>query len=451
MSAVLSAWQRSWGGLSRRERKWYGVIVIGGFALIVAVWAALYSVGLGWFNSRDFQHFYYAGEAVRNGSDIYLSHTRGYIYPPLFALVMAPFSLLTFSGAAIAWTIFNAFLLVTAARLLATEVCVRFAVRSDAWTAWFVASVATLAIADKSRAVLSNGQSDALTMVLIALGFRSERSRPFWCGVCLGLACNIKYHTLVFLFYFVLRRRWREAAGMVVGVAAGAMAGVPVWGWTVNTDYLQRAVRGITDMLHIQRDFGPEVAVHSLAWTQSVSITSGFARMIGHLDHTALFLAAIGGVVAGCFALGWWMMHRSGFALFRGRGGSDRERSGTTSMIVALEWAGLMAATAVFSPQTTGRHFYLMTFVATMAAPAVLFPRAGVRRWPFVLAWVVMYLGMILPPVTDETADELRTWRHIGGMGWCCLLYFFAMLWMMLSWLKTRVPAQATSPGAART
>lgn len=446
-----SFWNLGWDELNPLQRNAFARTVVGAFAVFMILCAGVYAYSIGWRWERDYIHFYKAGEAARTGGDIYLSGVRGYIYPPLIAVVMIPFSAIDYHWSAVVWTLVNVGMMVGVVWLLARETCERFgagqAWANDRLLAWVVASAGALALFDKVRAVIQNGQTDTVTMLLIAAGYRSERSRPFLCGFWLGLACAVKYHSLVFLLYFAARGRYRECAGMLTGITLGALAGVPVWGWARNNDYLRRALGGMSDMFHIRTDYGPGVAVHSLDWLQSVSITSGLARIIGHHEHPVLYASSAIAAALAAFGLGWWMYVRNGFALFKGRAG-DRWRVGddpSHAMIVAVEWAGLLAATIIFSPQSVARHFSLMMFPAIIAAPAVLFPRRGAPRWPIVVAWVVMFLSMILPP--QAWGRGVYQWRWVAGMGWCSLLYFFAVLWVTLRWVAGSARASNEAPG----
>ncbi len=417
-------------------------MVVGAFALFMLLSMGVYAFSLGWRWERDYIHFYKAGEAARTGADIYLSGLGGYIYPPLISVLMLPLSAIDYHWSAVLWTIVNTGIMVAASWLLAREVCQRFGAGAawahDTVLAWVIAGAGTLAVFDKARAVIQNGQTDTVTLILIAAGFRCERHRPFLCGFWLGLACAVKYHALIFLIYFMTRGRVRECAGMLTGMIVGACAGVPVWGWRTNTDYLRRAAGGMIDMFHIRTDYGPGVAVHSLDWLQSVSVTSGLARMIGHHEHAWLFAASCGGVAGAAFLVGWWMVTRAGFSLFQGRwGGAERgSDDAPRAMLVGVEWAGLIAATVVFSPQSVARHFYLMAFPAVIVAPAMFFPRAGAPRWPVVAAWGLMFLSMILPPPVPRWSHAVFQWRFVAGMGWCALVYYFAVLWVTLRWIR---------------
>ena len=60
-----------------------------------------------------------AGAAVLNGTDIYEAHNvRGwyYIYPPLYAIVMVPFALMSTFWAALAWYLLSVIFVARASR-----------------------------------------------------------------------------------------------------------------------------------------------------------------------------------------------------------------------------------------------------------------------------------------------------------------------------------------------
>jgi len=404
------------------------------FAIGVAVLAgACFTRG----NYRDFYHFYHGARAVVDDTDLYASGMHGYIYPPLFALLLAPLSGLGIQESAIVWTVFSGALMVAALLLIAFELQDRFELRCGWTSVWAITAVGLLFNFEKCRLVILSGQSDNLTLFLLACAFRTERRWPMLCGTVLGLAANIKYQSLIFLPYLILRGRLRETGGLLLGLAAGLLSGVPVFGWERNGAYVVRALSGLFEMTGAVEHKATSAQVSGLTWLPSTAFPSTLARMIDQVANPRLFLTALALVTAATFAIGWHIVARHGFAMFRNRGG-ERERQQPLAVLVAFEWGGLITACMVFSPQSTGRHMALMTFVSCLAAMLLFFPVNGLTRRPVVIALLVFIAGLTLPPGAKPFYPMVNAWRFVGGPAWCALAFYLVVLDRGLAWLQVR-------------
>jgi hypothetical protein len=395
----------------------------------------------------DFVHFYEAARAVLNNQDLYESGpAKGYIYPPLFALVLTPLALLSREAAGVLWTILNAAMLLAALLLLAHESLRRFTASSTpspalshprtlALSHFFptpillIAALGALLNIDKVRAVLSLGQSDALTLLLIVLALVLQRGRPILSGACLGLAFNIKYQAIIFLPYLLLRRRFKEAASMASTATLGLFIGTPIFGWDKNLNYLGRAFAGLLEMAGIRAQSADAANIHSITWERSVSIVSASARLAQRFNEQLLTPAGVLLVASLALALGWWMLSRHAIALFLRNRGGQLELSHPNHRVALLEWTGLLVAVLVFSPQTTNRHMFLLTFATVVAATILLNSRDARSRWLLVAGLVALWLGLTLPPGGETFRKALTTWRAIAGPSWCVLIMYFTLLW----------------------
>ncbi len=393
----------------------------------------------------DFVHFYQAARAVKENQDLYLSGTRGYIYPPLFAMLLSPLALLSREAAGVVWTILNALMIASALIILARESLRRFAPDQAATAAnptttistpiLLIAALGMLLNIDKVRAVLSLGQSDALTLLLIIASLVLQRTRPLASGALLGLAFNIKYQAIIFLPYLLLRRRYREAVAMLATALAGLFIGAPIFGWDRNLNYLGRAFAGLLEMAGIRPESLDGANIHSITWERSVSIVSAAARLAQYLDQRLITPLGVLLVASIALVIGWWMLSSHHIALFlKGRGGITETKQ-PNQRVALLEWAGLLVAVLVFSPQTTNRHMFLLTFATIIAATILLTSTHARSRWLLVAGLVVMWLGLTLPPGGDKFRQALTNWRAIAGPSWCVLIMYFTLLWAGLQTL----------------
>src|SRR5262249_17457253 len=155
-------------------------------------------------------------------------------------------------------------------------------------------------------------------------------------------------------------------------------------------------------------------------------IPSAFARLAGGSAALGLGAAALVALVA--LAAVVWMYRRNGVP-FLYRTDGARPDAQPARALAGVGWAALMTAVPAFSPQTNTRHLSLLLFVLTAAVLLLAFPRRGVARWPLCLGTVVLVLGLVLPPGSQDFGERLgalftssvESWRAVGGPSWCAL------------------------------
>lgn len=428
---------------------WCGAI---GLVLVLAAQAALRFLRveapmgeLETGSSGDFVHYYHAAQAVLDGADLYAAGIRWYIYPPLFAVLLAPLAVLPFGAAAASWTALNAALIVATLVVGARECVRRFGPRVDEALLPVALLVAALVMSDKIRADLRLGQTDALILLAMTLGLVWVGRRAALCGLAIGFVINIKYQGLVFLPYLLVRRRWREAAWSAAWSAAFALSTSLVFGWERNLGYLRSAFAGLAEgVFGSVRSGEGRPTLFPLEWERSVSIPSVLARAAGALGAPAA-LVWLGTLVlaAGAVSIGWAIYRRHGFGLWG---------SGQAPAVVGLEWCGLIAGVLAFSPQTTSRHLYAL-LLPVLAASVLLVGRrpwaeGAPARWPLLAAMLVLAAGLRLPPGGGGFEGAVAWWRAVGGATWCQLVFFFALLWAGLGWAR-RLGAEGGRSGVA--
>ena len=189
---------------------------------------------------RDFPSYYFAGRAVVDGRNPYdwnVLHTISresaldvpvspYLYPPLFALAVAPLSALPYDTARIIWAILS-----TAAAFGAFILSGRLAERwargidPDARALAIGMAVTALGLAYPIFVDLKNGQANHFAVLLTGAALVLAR-RPVAAGASLAAAAQVKIVPVLFLFWFGLSRRISALAAFVV---AGAILSVVPW------------------------------------------------------------------------------------------------------------------------------------------------------------------------------------------------------------------------------
>jgi hypothetical protein len=379
----------------------------------------------------DFRHFYFAGDAINRGADIYESGDRGYIYPPLFAVVISPLARLDPTSAERAWAVINGLLIAGILAIAFADAARRFELPADLRTSLGLVLVALLLTVEQVRWELEMGQTDTLVLLGFTLALFWLDRRPVLAGIALGLAANIKYQSLITIPYLLLRRRYRAAMATAGSTVAWALAPALMVGWDRNLQYLGTAFRGLARLVGIA-PAGQAADLNPLTWEASVSLPSAAARHLGGLPGAPLLIVGALMLVAIVVVADYWTVFgRCGVPLLRGRGG-QAELASPLRAVVAPEWYGLIVAVLVFSPQSMVRHSFLLLSLNVLIAALLLAPRVGVWRWPLVVGVAVFQLGTKLPPGEDMFDEVLAIWRSYGGASWSMLLMYASVLWVGL-------------------
>ncbi|MFG1952993.1 glycosyltransferase family 87 protein [Micromonospora sp. NPDC048830] len=181
-----------------------------------------------------------------------------FTYPPLSALLLAPFALLPLGVTIAVFTVLTVVGLVATTRWLVEPVVARH--RLPRLFTLTVAVLLVLAV-ESTRETITFGQINMLLVVLILadLLFAVPRGRR-WAGVGVGLATALKLYPGIFVVYLLATRRWREA-GVASATAAAATllaaAVAPADSWRFWTHELWATDRvGRTDYTGNQSLFG---------------------------------------------------------------------------------------------------------------------------------------------------------------------------------------------------
>jgi hypothetical protein len=374
--------------------------------------------------TEDFGHFYRAADAMRHGQDIYAATNGHYIYPPLLAFLLQPLSFLPENVAVVVWLVLSALAIFGAAAIAAKETTRRWLGGGTAvpphWP-WAIAAAATFLAADKLHKMFGLGQSDAFILLGFALVFPLMNRRPWIAGVLVGAVGNVKYLSVIFVPYFVVKRNYRAAIGAVLSFAFFLLLPALQVGLMRGLGYASAAFGGLGHMFGIAPK--QRLKILEVTWDRSISITSALFRLtrsaqIPDLATVALLLLILGAVVGAMMLVA----RRHGIALFsadQNRPPSERSR------VETLEWAVLIFVAVAFSPQITARHMVLTLLIYTVAIPIFLALTEGKIRILIALAISLMVASLSLPP----SGNTLDFWRGISGANWCAMILTIAIVW----------------------
>lgn len=194
----------------------------------------------------DFSFYRTAGRRILNGQAIYSAAQLagpyapqgqdGFLYPPPFAAIVAPLAALfpnDYRAAAWLWTGLGAVVLTVAVLALwrSERLGDRFPILAGRGR-WFLVAAALAFPPVVGELVLGNVHLLLLGLLTLAwLGIRRGDQRGEWiAGLAVGAAAIIKVFPGVLLVWFLLTRRYRAAAAVVVGAAALALVTLPLTG-----------------------------------------------------------------------------------------------------------------------------------------------------------------------------------------------------------------------------
>ena len=396
------------------------------------------------FPRMDFGIYYDAAMALRTGDDMFGAFAQApltYIYPPLLAILFIPLTFLPIEHAAVVWMVVNLLLLLACLWLGGRILLDRFKARIDVATMPVLLLLTVLYFYPRIDAEFDQGQVDFLVLLGIIGGLALVHRHPFLAGVLLGIVANIKYQTVIFLPYFLIRGWWSSAVGLVSGAVAAALSGAVVIGWAANIDYLKRAFSSLGALVGLPESEGPKPFIFPMDWSESISLTSTFARWTNAQDAgTAMTFVLVAVTAAACALVGWGLYAAAGVPLFAGRSGREGRTARDNRPLVVMEWIGLMVAAIAFAPQTKMRHLALLIPLVMIGVQMLIVSRPGVRRLPLLLAMILMFLALTMPPQATEALNDLRKWTRAQGVPmFCILLMYFTVLWTSLRFVRAKI------------
>jgi alpha-1,2-mannosyltransferase len=221
------------------------------FVLLVILWALPISIGVigaslrgvsASKESADFAHFYTLGHLARQHqvSTLYdatalrqahidlvpssAAHVFPPVYPPQVALLFAPFSIVSYEHALLAWNALTAVLYAVIVWTTWKRVSDRLANRAMVFTA--------AAAFPPVWSLLLTGQNTIIILAAVWAGWLAlERGRPLLAGIAFGLLAIKPQFGIPFAVIVLAGREWSMLGGAVASVAVQACAVWLVLGW----------------------------------------------------------------------------------------------------------------------------------------------------------------------------------------------------------------------------
>jgi alpha-1,2-mannosyltransferase len=366
----------------------------------------------------DGQSLYTADASFHTQADVDLPFT----YPPLAAIVFAPFALLSLPAASAAITATTLVLLVVSTVIVLTRLDVwdgpgwAAATREPAWLrrSWLAMAIAgPVAIyLEPIRANFDFGQINVVLMTLV-LADTVPRRTPWPRGVLLGLAIALKLTPAVFLVYFVVRRDGRAVLTALVSFVGATVVGF-VLAWRDSWEYWTTTIRD-TD----------RIGTATLNTNQNIA---GTLARLGLTDgvHFAAW-------TVGCFAV-------LGLTVWAARRLLRASRTGYEP-VLALICVALFGL--VVSPVSWSHHWVwtLPTLVVT-AVLAYRLRNVALAVVTVVGAALMVWTPILLMPEHRET--EASLWRQLAGASYL----WWAVAVILIAGLTAARPGVSPPPSA---
>ena len=196
----------------RQRRAWriaFALFVVA--ASLLTIWALIPEL-FGHGKGKDYPLWYDVGRQALVGGELYGLDETGtfrFLYPPLAAVLLAPFTLLGRAGMILALC-----LITGASWWISARLSDRLAGVAGFRPWWVLALPATLSL-PFFYDMYDLGQPNLMLLAMMLAGLALLQGRREWAaGACFALAAALKAFPVAVLPYLLWRRRWRAAGSM---------------------------------------------------------------------------------------------------------------------------------------------------------------------------------------------------------------------------------------------
>jgi hypothetical protein len=373
--------------------------------------------------TKDYPLWFWAGQQVLQGKDLYPTHPSGYfgfIYPPLSAVLLAIPSYFGKIPLYLCLSVFNA---------VAWWMTAQF---SNAMTGsgripgpWLFALPGFVTISFVFD-MFDLGQPNLILLAMMLFGFRLlQHGRPWMAGSMFALATAIKVFPVAVFPYLVWRRQWAALAGMIVFLAAFLfVVPAPVRGYQHNVSELKTWFNGMVGSSS-EQGFGQRDE-QNWSWVNQsiIAVTHRLMRPVNYNQDNPDKQPAYMNLADLDFKTTNWIVLAISLAIGLGYIAVMPPASRRTQLSDAEEIGILFCLMTVASP--LARQYYFMWLFLPMTIlinRAAYDPRPTARRgtWgALAIAWLLMCLSFpIFPNDLQAYGNNLAaTAAIVGGLVW---------------------------------
>jgi hypothetical protein len=319
--------------------------------------------------------------------------------PPIVIAALAPFAHLSAPAAQLWWT-----LLKTAMAGAILWLGVSMVERAGVQLQPAALIVAVLAWLCPLAVDMQQGNTNLLMLLPLCAGLwaaQCQTTRRDWlAGVLIALAVSVKVTPIIFLIYFLLRRRWSIAGGIVLGLLLWLIVAPGfIFGWAQNLLWL----RQWTNIMIV-----PFVLQGHVVYSNNQSLPSVLSRLLQHVaafnsnrsrhpsvyinllnlsPHTVAWITRI--VLAGLGLAGLFWMRRMP-ASFK-----------TPQWILEI---GAVSLFMLWASERTWEHHYVTEILALLAAAMV----CSILSLPLYVRWWAMAALVACVICANLTTDVVK-------------------------------------------
>ena len=364
-----------------RDASWKRIALFGFIGILII--GFFYGVYLGWVKKdmSDFGVCYRAGQRILSGETLYRTvdgHLQ-YKYAPVSAFFYSAFAALPYEAAKVVWYCLEIFCLFAAYWL--SYRCLPSREKGR----WFVIGLGLLILAKCTGREIQLGQVNIfIIFVLVLMLLTWIRKKEFASGVLWGISIFFKPYALVFLPYFLLKKRFKIVASGISVLAVGLIAPALIFGWEGNLVVLKEWVGTLSRSTPVLMAVSDNASLYAFLW-----------KLLGGQDQVwvEILFGTIFAVLGATFL---WMMRQ---ALK-----SSLERPET------LEVAFLFTLIPLFSP--LGWYYNYL-----YALPAVVLILNTINRFSpvsrYILAGNFIVIGASLIEIMGKTLFRFYTRKSL--------------------------------------
>jgi len=378
---------------------------------------------LGSGKTKDYPLWFWAGQQVLQGRDLYPSNPGGYfefIYPPLSAILLAIPSYFGKIPLYLFLSVVN-----VAAWWMTAQLSNAMTGSGRTTPPWLFALPAFVTVSFVFD-MFDLGQPNLILLVMMLFGFwLLQHKRPWTAGGMFALATAIKVFPVAVFPYLLWRRQWAAVAGMVVflGVLLFIVP-APVRGFQHNVSELKTWYQGMVGSSS-EQGFGQR-AEQNWSWVNQsiIAVTHRLTRPVNFNQDNPAKPPQYMNLVDLDFRTANWVVIAISLAIGLGFIAVMPARSRITKLSEAEELGILFCLMTVASPLARQYYFLWLFFPVTVLVHRAAFDaRAGVRAGSWtVLAVAGLLLCLSLPIFPKELqayGNNLAATAVIaGGLVW---------------------------------
>jgi hypothetical protein len=246
------------------------------------------------------------------------------------------------------------------------------------------------------------GQVHMVTLLLFAIAaWLYFDSRPFLCGLVLAMAAALRIYPVLFFLFFVVKRQWRAAAGLLCGTVGALAASIVLFGAATCRTYFREILPWVLR--------GEIINPYSADWDSPTALLRRLFLFepelnplpVAHLPHLYAFLHSLVYVLL-LIAFLWAMVSEDASPLRR-----------------KLEWACFCFLALFLWPAPRADDFVVLILTAVLVVDYLI-----AREKPGWVAVIVAVYALACVPYSRL--------YHANLTGWASLFSFPRVFWMLL-------------------